>query len=91
MLLAGGTNLGGSIFGTAPLNLNQVLVCWAFGAGSLIVNIIAKKIPIDHFKFTNNFTLENEHPNDFVSSLVDKTQTAFDKGMTQIKEENEAQ
>ena len=47
MLMAGNTKLGGSIFGTASLTIGQIF--------SLIMNIVAKYIPVGWFeKFSNN-------------------------------------
>lgn len=68
------------MFGTAPINEFQLGVCWALGSFSLVVNVIAKKIPIENFRFTLNFTIENERPNDAITNLVDKYQTAMKSG-----------
>jgi len=89
MLMAGNTKLGGSIFGTAPLTFGQVSACWGFGAFSLIINIVAKKVPIEIFnKFTHNQQLESERPTDFVSKTVDRTTRFFDNMFSQ-KDEND--
>ena len=80
------------MFGTAPINKTLLAVCWAFGAFSLIVNLIAKKIPIENFKFTQGFTLENERPNDAITNLVDKYQNAMKSGQAmaaQYQDESE--
>ena len=68
------------MFGTAPLDRRLIAVCWAFGAFTLIVNLIAKKIPLENFKFTHRFTLENERPNDRITNLVDRYQNAMKSG-----------
>ena len=71
MLLSSNFKVGSALFGTAPLSFEMLLICWGFGLFSLIVNIIAKKIPLENFKFTSNFSLESERPNDKISRLVD--------------------
>lgn len=80
MLLSSKFQVGSALFGTAPLNETLVAVCWTFGAFSLIVNLIAKKIPLENFKFTQGFTLENERPNDKITNLVDRYQNAMKSG-----------
>lgn len=80
MLLSSNTKIGSALFGTAPLDSTQLAICWGFGSFSLFVNLIAKKIPIENFKFTLNFALENERPNDAITNLVDKYQNAMKSG-----------
>lgn len=69
--------VGSALFGTAPLDGYQYGICWGFGFFTLIVNLIAKKIPLENFKFTQYFTLENERPNDQISKWVDQYQNAM--------------
>ena len=80
MLLSSNFTVGSALFGTAPLDPTLTSVCWGLAAFSLIVNLIAKKIPLDNFKFTQNFTLENERPNDRITNLVDRYQNAMKSG-----------
>lgn len=80
MLLSSEFKVGSALFGTAPLSPQMHMICWGFGAFSLIVNIIAKKIPIENFNFTKNFSLESERPNDKISRLVDSYQNAMKSG-----------
>lgn len=67
MLLSSEFKVGSALFGTAPLSPEMHMICWGFGVFSLIVNVIAKKIPIENFNFTKNFSLESERPNDKIS------------------------
>ena len=80
MLLSSNFKVGSALFGTTPLSLEMLLICWGFGAFSLVVNVVAKKIPLENFKFTSNFALESEKPNDKISRLVDSYQSAMKSG-----------
>lgn len=42
MINAGASDLGTALLGTAEITQSQQLVCWGFGAFSLIVNILLK-------------------------------------------------
>lgn len=44
--------VGSALFGTAPLEPYQLAICWGFGVFTLIVNLIAKKIPLENFEKT---------------------------------------
>ena len=52
MVLASNFTIGSALFGTAPLEPFHIAMCWTFAVLTLVVNVIAKKLPIEHFKFT---------------------------------------
>jgi hypothetical protein len=50
----GNGKLGSTVLGVAPLTTNQNITCHLLGFGSIIVNLILKKIPVQYFEFVNN-------------------------------------
>lgn len=59
MIKAGKTVLGSALLGTASLEPLQTMACWLFGAFSLVVGVISKKIPVEKFYFVDNVDFES--------------------------------
>jgi len=70
MIRAGSWGLGSAIVGTTNLSQGMTITCWAFGAASLIVNLIIKQIPIDYFEFTNKINLETEKEDQAINKYM---------------------
>ena len=70
MVRAGETQLGSSLFGTAPLTRSNHIACWVLGASVLLVNIVIKRIPLDLFvRFAQRVNLESCRHDDPVNHL----------------------
>tara|TARA_B110000285_G_scaffold183130_1_gene207150 strand:- start:79 stop:993 length:915 start_codon:yes stop_codon:yes gene_type:complete len=68
MVDIGATNIGSSLIGTANITPMEHLAVWLFGASTLLVGLIIKKIPIGPFKkVAAHIDLESEDSNDKLS------------------------
>jgi hypothetical protein len=70
MIWAGSGKLGSALLGTAPLTTNQQIICWVIGASSLLVNIAAKKIPLQYFSsFASKADIESGKNYEFINKV----------------------
>ena len=67
----------------------MAITCWAFGAFSLIVNLIIKQIPIEYFEFTDKINLETEK-DQAINKYINYGQDQFNKRISQVQEASQA-
>jgi len=73
MVRGGAASLPSSIFGTAEITNGQAIVCWVFGALSLVVNFVAKQLPLDPFiKFAKKFDVESDKNDEIMNKFMEK-------------------
>lgn len=86
MVKAGYSDLGSALLGTAPMSTVMIVVCWIFGAFTLVVNIGLKKIPIAKFEFAAAIDLESGNDDTMYDRMANMADDVVKKAGDRVKD-----
>lgn len=89
MIKAGESVLGSALLGTSSITSFQNLVCWLFGAFSIVMQVIGKKIPLEFFSFAQAIDLESDSKTSAIDRYMNKYDDMYKKVGNQIQNEEE--